>query len=68
MAKEIMKRRVVTYPSPMLHNLFEAFTKANQMNKSDAAEFIFRDFFKRMTPEEKKRITILSNNVSKNSY
>lgn len=62
------ERRLVTYPPPKFHSLTEAFAIANEMPSSKAVAFIIKDFFDRMSEQERQRILQVASNRSSNHY
>lgn len=50
-----MERQVACYPPPKYHTLFMGYLSLNEMNKSEAATEIIKEFFEKMDPKQKQR-------------
>jgi hypothetical protein len=66
MDKRKHSNKVCGYLKPKQDALFKGFMEVNEIGQSEAVNIIFKDFFQRLTAEEK--ITYLSCSKPKNTY
>lgn len=57
-----LQRHVQAYPPPKYYRLVEAYSKCNEISKSEVVNKALKEYFDKMPDEDRQRIVNVSNN------